>query len=74
MSLFMNKLPAELELDQPLPDLDLVIDILMHAPHLDSAGVGSSARGVKRGADILDAANGGQVDIFTMRRKMRAAN
>ena len=74
MSIFMNKLPAELELDQPLPDLDLVIDILMHAPQLDTSGSGTSMRGLKRGADALDSANGGRVDIFTMRRKMRTVN
>lgn len=73
MSLFMNKLPAELELDQPLPDIDLVIEVLLHAPQLDADG-GSAVRGVKRGTDALELANSGQADIFTMRRKMRTVN
>lgn len=74
MSLFMNKLPAELELDQPSPDIDLVIDILLHTPQLDATEIRSTTRGLKRGVDTLELANGGQADIFTMRRKLRTVN
>lgn len=74
MALFLNKLPAELELDQPVPDVDLVIDILLRTPQIDNTGGESNGRGVKRGTDALDLMTGGQSDIFTMRRKLRTVN
>lgn len=75
LMLLIEKLPASLEPDQPLPDVDYVIDILLHSPHPEMGGVQpNGSRGVKRPAPGMQDGASHHADIFTIRQKMKHAN
>lgn len=74
LMLFIEKLPTSLEPDQPLPDIDYVIDVLLTSPHPEMGdGQANGSRGVKRPAPgMQDGVS--HADIFTIRQKMKHAN
>lgn len=75
LTLFIEKLPRILEPEQPLPDVDYVIDILMHSSHPEMGfGQTNGSRGVKRGAAGMQDGAPQHADIFTIRQKMKHAN
>jgi hypothetical protein len=75
LMLFIEKLPPELEPDQPVPDIDYVIDILLHSSH-PGMGSANGTRGVKRSAPGPQEgqAQAAYADIFTLRQKMKHSN
>lgn len=70
LTLFIEKLPKSLEPDQPLPDIDYMLDILLQSTHPElGGGQANESRGVKRAAQAMQ--EGGYADIFTLRQKMK---
>jgi hypothetical protein len=72
--LFIEKLPKSLEHDQPIPDVDYVIDILLQSTHPEmGVGLAHGSRGVKRPASSMQD-GGAHADIFTIRQAQRLAH
>jgi hypothetical protein len=78
LELFIRKLPKALEIDQPVPDIDYIIGIIMRSNmssysngHDDERLVGS-----KRSFGVLthSGASGATSDIFHLRHQQRVAH
>lgn len=73
LDLFISKLPKALEVEQPVPDIDYVISIIMQSAPAPTPLPDEPQVGTKRSlAAVHKAAVGAPTDIFHMRHHQRA--
>lgn len=74
LTIFIEKLPKTLEHDQPVPDVEYVIDILLNSTHPEMGGQLNGSRGVKRPPPSMQDSSTSHADLFTFRQKMKHTN